>query len=348
MPLRPVRRKGSRLWHTDGAVAGQRIRQCLGTGDRARAEELCAQLEARLWKRHSYGEAAVRTFEEAALSYQLAGGERRFLAPLIRHFRGRVLGAIQPGEVRAAAQALYPGRAPRTLNRQGIVPARAVINHGAALGWCPAIRVPMFETRKPKRRTVERGWIDAFMAQAEKDGLAHAAAAMLFMFQTAARIGETVRILPEDVDLERRVVTLARTKEEDWEERAITRELVIRIANLRPRPRPIGAAGDAPLFGYASRFTLGQAIRRICARAGIDYVPSHQAGRHSAASIAFRERFSVPDVMKAYGWKTARLLLETYAHAEDAGRAIADRLDTMASQPPLAEGRKPPRRKHNS
>ena len=48
-----------------GTVAGNRVRESLGTRDKALAEELRAQLEARLWKRHSYGEEAVRTFDEA-------------------------------------------------------------------------------------------------------------------------------------------------------------------------------------------------------------------------------------------------------------------------------------------
>ncbi len=33
------------------------------------------------------------------------------------------------------------------------------------------------------------------------------------------------------------------------------------------------------------------------------------------------------EVMEAGGWKTARMVLETYAHANDAGRSIADRFD---------------------
>jgi len=32
--------------------------------------------------------------------------------------------------------------------------------------------------------------------------------------------------------------------------------------------------------------------------------------------------------MEAGGWKTARMVLETYAHANQAGRSIADRFDS--------------------
>ena len=145
----------------------------------------------RLWKRHSYGEEAVRSFDEAALSYQLAGGERRFLPPIIRQFRGRALGSVKPGEIRALAQSLYPGASPATWNRQVIVPARAVINHGAGLGWCHTITVDTFPTKRPKRIAVDRAWIDAFLAEADRRHSPHVGAAMLFMFQTGTRIGET-------------------------------------------------------------------------------------------------------------------------------------------------------------
>ena len=80
-----------------GTVAGERVRKSLGTRDPKLAEELRAQYEAKLWKRRSYGEESVRTFEEAVMSYIEAGGERTYLEPLLRRFRGRVLGHDQAG-----------------------------------------------------------------------------------------------------------------------------------------------------------------------------------------------------------------------------------------------------------
>jgi hypothetical protein len=88
--LKPVDRKG--VFYAVGTVGCQRIRKSLGTRDKRQAAELCAQYEAILWKRRSYGEEAVRTFEEAAVSYMEAGGERTYIRPLISRFRGRLLG----------------------------------------------------------------------------------------------------------------------------------------------------------------------------------------------------------------------------------------------------------------
>lgn len=321
--LTPKLRGG--VYHAVGSVAGERVRKSLGTRQLGQAEELCAQYEATLWKRRSYGEAAVRTFDEAALSYQEDDGERRFLAPLIKRFRGRVLGTIQPGEIREAARKLYPAAKPATWNRHVIVPARAVINHANALGWCPPIRIENFPVAKVRRRIVDRDWINAFLAQADADDLPHLAAAQLFMWLNAARITEAAHVMPEHFDAKARTIVLAKTKEDTWELCHLSRELMQRVVNL---PKIDGR----PLFGYRSRYGLRQRTIAVCRRAGIAFVPSHQAGRHSFATNALRLGAKPKQVMEAGRWKTARMVLEIYAHEENAGREVADLFDTNRAQ----------------
>ena len=41
---------------------------------------------------------------------------------------------------------------------------------------------------------------------------------------------------------------------------------------------------------------------------------------------------TVKEVMEAGGWKSARMVLETYAHAKAAGRSVADRFDANLTQ----------------
>lgn len=315
-----ITRRGN-IWQAHGTVAGERIRQSLGTGDRARAEELRAHLEARLWARHTYGEAAVRTFEEAVLRYIEQGGDRRFLAPLLQHFRGRAVGSIKPGEIREAALTLYPRATPATRNRQAIVPARAVINHAHSLGWCQAIKVQLFPVAKSrKHQPVDRAWLDAFMAQADGDGLPHLSAIVLFMNQTAARRSEAVRLTGEYVDLEERVAVLARTKTDEWSVRHLTPELALRIAALEP-------AAGAPVFRYTDPSAVTRAMGRVCSRAGIARRGTHAAGRHSFGTNVMRlPGARVKAAMEAGGWKSARLFIETYVHDADAGREIAEKL----------------------
>jgi integrase len=308
-----------RIYHVDGSIGGQRIRKSLGTDNKGIARELRSQLEARLWKRHTYGEEAVRTFQEAALSYQKHGGERRFLAPLIKRFKNRSLASIKPGEITEAAFALYPTASPGTRNRQAITPARAVINHAAHLGWCASISVKSFEASDPVRTFVGREWIDAFMMQARIDDLPGLAAGMLFMFQTGARITEAAGVQPEHVDVEARTILLPKTKIERNVYRHITRELADCITRLRI------PAGE-PLFGFKNRFEFYPLAEDVCARAGIEYVPPHQSGRHSYATNSLAMGVGIKDAMDAGGFKSVSLFMKTYVHSRG-GRVVADAFD---------------------
>jgi integrase len=326
------------IWYAIGTVAGKRIRKSLGTREKGTAEELRAQYEARLWKRHTYGEEAVRTFEEAAMSYLQQGGEGRYLPPILKHFKGRAIGSIKPAEIRAAALALYPDHLPSTRNRQGIIPARAVVNHAHDLGWCGAIRVKQFEVAKSrKNKPVDRSWMDRFMAESDRSGLPHLSACVLFMQQTGARVSEAINLTGEFVDLGERVALLEKTKTDEWSPRHLTAELVARMAAL-------GLVKGRRVFGYTDRQAVNRRIKAVCARAGIEPRSSHAAGRHTFATTAIDGGAKIKDAMDAGGWKSAALFMQTYVHSSEAGQKVAgifDRqtgpIDALAAQSIIAK-----------
>lgn len=317
-------RNGSGIWYAIGTVAGERVRQSLKTRDRKIAEELKAQLEAKIWKRHTYGEEAVRLFEEAAASYMEQGGERRYLPPILKHFKGRTVGSIKPGEIRAAALKLYPLAAPATRNRQAIIPARAVINHAHDLGWCGPLKVKMFDVPRPnKHKPVDRTWLDAFLTQCATDKLPHLATCVLFMNQTGARISEAINLLGEHVDLGQRVAVLAKTKTDEWSVRHLTTELVVRIAEL-------GLREGERVFSYTDRSAVNRRIKEVCKRAQIAPRSTHSAGRHSFGTNAMAvDKPDIKAAMDAGGWKSAKLFLETYVHSKEAGRSLAEKFDAQ-------------------
>lgn len=305
------------IWYAIGTIKGERVRESLGTRDREKAEEQCAVLEATVWKRHTYGEAAVRTFEEAAMNYMLQGGERRYLTKVIKHFKGRSVGSITPGEIRAAALSLYDKALPSTRNRQVIIPARAVINHAHSLGWCGAIRVKQFDVAQSrKNQPVDREWMVKFLAESDKSGLPHLSACVLFMQQTGARVSEAINLLGELVDLEERVALLEKTKTDEWSPRHLTTELVVRIAALSPEK-------GKRVFGYTDRQSVNRRIKAVCKRAGIPPRSSHAAGRHTFATTAINGGAKIKDAMDAGGWKSAALFMQTYVHSKEAGKTVA-------------------------
>lgn len=314
------------VYYAVGTIAGERIRKSLGTRDKAVAEELCALHEARVWKRHNYGEAAVRTFEEAAVSYLQQGGEGRYIPKVLKHFKGRAVGSINPGDIRAAALELYPHASPATRNRQAIIPARAVVNHAHSLGWCGAIRVKQFDVPKSrKNKPVDRDWMDKFLAEADKSGLPHLSACVLFMQQTGARVSEAINLTGEYVDLGERVALLEKTKTDEWSPRHLTTELVVRLVGL-------GLEKGKRVFGYTDRQAVNRRIKAVCKRAEIEPRSSHAAGRHTFATTAIDGGAKIKDAMDAGGWKSAALFIQTYVHSKEAGQAVAGIFDRQNVQ----------------
>nr|WP_278376698.1 tyrosine-type recombinase/integrase [Brucella anthropi] len=250
------------------------------------------------------------------------GGEARFLAPIIKHFKGRAIGTIKPAELRSMALAVFPTTAPSTRNRQAIIPARAVINHAHDLGWCGPIKVKMFDVPKSnKHKPVDRKWLDAFLAQADKDKLFHLSGIVLFMNQTGARVSEAVNLLGQHVDLGKRIAVLEKTKTDEWSVRHLTSELVTRMAAL-------GLEEGKPVFSYTDPKAVNRRIAAVCKRAEIEKRSTHSAGRHSFGTNAM----AVPDAdikaaMDAGGWKSAKLFLETYVHSHEAGKSLAEKFD---------------------
>lgn len=320
MGLKVIWRSG--FAHATGTVQGRRIRQSLGTRDEAQAEEARAALEARVWRQGLYGDETVRTFEEAALSYLEAGGEGRFLTPLIVHFRGVLLSSIKPGHVREAGRKLYPKASPATQRRQAITPTVAVINHGHEKGWCGAMRVKdKRKAPKPKRRAVDRAYIDAIRERCltRKYPNPHLAAMMLFFHQTGARMSDAIGLLPEDVDLEAGTATVHQTKNGEPREIALTSEIIADLRGLRPR--------EGRVFGYANKRGVYRALQAICREAGVPYLGTHQPGRHSFATALDALGFTSAAIAEAGGWKSVRLVAETYTHPESASRRAAAALD---------------------
>lgn len=317
--LTPKPRDG--IFYAVGTIDGERIRQSLETRDPERAAEQCALLEARIWKRHNYGEEAVRTFDEAAVSYLEQGGEGRYVPKVLKHFRGRAIGSIKPAEIRMAALTIYPKASPATRNRQAIIPARAIVNHAHDLGWCGAIRVKQFDVPKSrKNQPVDKDWMTLFLAESDKSGLPHLSACVLFMQHTGARVSEAINLTGEFVDLEKRIALLEKTKTDEWSPRYLTVELVARMAAL-------GLEKGKRVFGYTDRQSVNRRIKAVCDRAKITSRSSHAVGRHTFATTAINGGARIKDAMEAGGWKSAALFMQTYVHSEEAGRSVAGIFD---------------------
>ena len=130
-PLKIERRKRSPNWFLRGTVRGITVRESTGTSDRDAAEEIRIKREAELLKRSVHGARSVATFLDVAVAYMKAGGERRYISPLLDHFGAAPLIKIDQAGIDRAATLLKPKASGATCNRQIYTPMSAILKHAA-------------------------------------------------------------------------------------------------------------------------------------------------------------------------------------------------------------------------
>lgn len=304
LKLKQRGKKGT--WWITGTLDGQRIRESTGTRSKEHAEVKRVQRERELLDRKYLGPEKTALFAEAVISYLESGGEARFMQPLLDWFGLYKLRDITQSEVARFASATYPGIGAAGLNRQVFTPVNAVLRHAAKSGLCP---VPVFTRPKQSKSIVEYAtddWLARFLDTCQKNEAL--TAIVLFMTTTGARVSEACRLRWSDVDLEKRQALLGRTKNGD-PRRVKLVPVVIDAINALPKR-------GGTVFGYASRFSVNQAIERNCARAGITYLSSHRLGRHAFAARLLRAGHTLKVVAEAGGWRSLRMVSEVYGHLE--------------------------------
>ncbi|OOY15109.1 tyrosine-type recombinase/integrase [Thioclava sp. DLFJ4-1] len=283
---------------------GKRIRQSLKTRDPKQAEEKRAAVESKLWKADLYGPEEIVTFDAAAVAYAEDGGEIRFLMKMAQQFEGIRLRDIKPRDIREAAKRAYPKANAATWNRQGITPAQSVINWSHEQGWCAPIKVRRFKVEKPKRKAVGPEYLDA-LEPYMPDRLF---ALMLFLQVTGRRVGEAVRMEPHWISGNH--VHIPKTKNGEAADVVMPTVLSRLVHAIEPR--------HGLVFGYVHRSSVYNTLRRACKKAGVEYLGTHQPGRHSFATQLLNQGWQSSRIAKAGGWKSVALVAQIYEHPENA------------------------------
>jgi integrase len=369
MPLTIYKR--GRFWWLTGTVptkeGEQRVHESTGETDEAKANKIRLTREMRAQEEIDRDPKDRFTFAQAVELYLDAGKDERFIRPLLEHFRETRISDMTGSDVRAAAKLLYPGAVYTTWNRQVVIPTRAVINFAADEGKCREVLIKGFSKKDrdvkvsaaPPKRAVDRSYIDDFREASDDPRLS---ALMLFLFQTGARISDAIKLEDDspDIDLVNRKVIFRDMKNGEDGEADLTIEMVYEIQQLREwkrerlaawearTPWKLKRAGErhsgraakkpnARLFGFLTRASVYKDIKRICEKAGIPYLGTHQPGRHSfATEMIVRAGVDVATTAAKGRWKTKKLLMENYTHAKQ-GSGVIDKVF----------GKKKPRRPAN-
>lgn len=329
MPLKLVKgRHGSPYWYIRGSVRGIRVDESTGLVDRGRAEEVRIRREAEVLDQSIHGDSAVRTFAEAAISYQQAVAPDPLLAPILKHFGEKTLVArVGQAEIEIAARKLYPAASAATQNRKVYTPISAVLHHAAKKRWCPK---PVIS--RPKGHDKERvRWITYEEAERLIAAAApHLRPLVVFLLSTGARLSEALYLDWSDVDLSRAHVSLRPTelrgiKTDEARGVPLPPRAVAELANL-PWDRE-GAVFRRPAgkirktgrvwLPYESRDGEGggqvkTAWSGMLKRAGISDFTPHDC-RHTWATWHYMANRDISALMALGGWKTPAMVFR-YTH----------------------------------
>jgi len=306
------------IWHYSFTVDGTRYRGSSGTTEKRLAEDIAIKHEGRVRRAAVHGAEAVLTFAEALNLYAEDGKDTRFTVRLLDHFAKRLVKDITGPEIRKAAKLLYPDAMPATWNRQVITPMRAIINHAADAKRMQKISVTRFKEEKPQRPAGSKEWVDAFCKRAKKMDMPETAAVVRFMFESAARVSEACRLTWDDVNLQLGTAYLAKTKTTPRKV-FLTRAMVIDLANIR-------SLHPTLVFAAANRSTIKKRVDKVLEKSGMVRLTSHEFGRHGfATEMIVRNGIDAATTGDHGGWKSRRLLMETYVEG-DGNREVIDRV----------------------
>jgi hypothetical protein len=131
MPLSLVSPKPGRTpnYRIRGTYLGVRLDRSAETRNKTKARKLLAAIEAAI-ERGAFAQKPALTLAAAVTAYVQAGGESRFLGPILRYFgKGATVVEIDQVAADSVAAAIYPRAKPGTRNRQFYTPLLAVLRH---------------------------------------------------------------------------------------------------------------------------------------------------------------------------------------------------------------------------
>lgn len=128
MPLKlvPPRAGKTPYWYIRGTYLGRYVDQSARTPERRVATRELQRIKAEI-EEGKFARRGEATFLTAAVAYMEAGGEKRFVKPLLDHFKEHALSSIDQAAIDEAALALYPDATPATRNRQVYTVVSAIL-----------------------------------------------------------------------------------------------------------------------------------------------------------------------------------------------------------------------------
>ena len=267
--LTPPKAGRTPYYFVRGTYLGQRVYRSTKTSKRALAQKLLRKWEKEI-EEGIFQTEDEPTFSSAAIAYMNAGGNRRFLTPLIKHFKDALLRSIDQVAIDNAATSLYPIGTTATRNRQVYTPVSAVLKRAG----CET------KLRRPKGANGEKRTTWLWPEQTErlfkeaKEIDQELRVLLVFLCYTGVRLGEALALTTDHVRLSEGFAYIPTSKND--EPRAVFLNPFL-VATMAEHPRGMERPGKR-VFRFNSNGHLRKLFNLTLAAAGITL--PHRTGFH--------------------------------------------------------------------
>lgn len=315
MPLKLVEPRAGKTpyYYVRGTYLGRYVDQSTGSSERGVAKRELARVKAAI-EQGRFAQRGEATFLSAAVAYMEAGGERRFVKPLLDHFKERALSEIDQQAIDEAAMAIYPTGTPATRNRQVYTVVSAILKHA---GRDHKLKRP--HGAQGKQMT---NWLwpeQAFALFTAADEIDQEFGVFLrLLCYTGMRLSEALNLRWNDVRLDEGFAYVRDTKSGDPRPVFLP---AVALQGLSAHHRLQGGRERAFRFSKSGR--LYELMRRATRRADLDRTTFHTL-RHTYAT--WMRRYAGLDARGLVGtgaWKDQKSVAR-YTHVvttEEAARA---------------------------
>ena len=292
MPLKlvPPRAGKTPFWSIRGTYLGCYVDRSASSREKAFAAKLLQKLKRDIESGILSGKKAIG-FAAAAAAYMKAGGDGKYLAPLIKHFLHTPIEDIDQVMIDNAAVEIYPDATAATRNRQVYTPISAVLKRAGIerqikrpKGWRGRKLTHWLPPEQALRVFEATARIDA----PEKTRIKFRIYLRLLCY-TGMRMSEPLKLAKADLDLEAATATLREMK--NTRDRLVYLPPVV-VEDLRQLPG--GLDGPGRLFSFHSGGRLrdsaqddfGRGRRRSPTASGLPCILSYLGYLDAAARWA--------------------------------------------------------------
>jgi len=300
MPLKlipPGTRKGNKFYLILGMEAGTQYEVSTRTADKRLAQRRLVELREKILA--AVPPAAKRiTFAQAAELYSAfrrpKPPEQKRLDKVVGELGRRLLSDITHAGLVAAANRLFPGAAPSSLNRNCLDVAAAVLHYAAANGYCDWLRVKKFKAPRPQARAVQPEAMEQLLAATT----GRRRLLLLWLHHQGMRISQTIGVQWEQLDLDEGVVRFYDAKGPRWRTIPLQDEVMDPLREV-PEKKRIGR-----VFPWSTRQNVYRWLRPLVHELGVTFTP-HMA-RHALGKALNAEGAPLRTIMAALGHDDAR------------------------------------------